>query len=106
MIALPNKYVTRLNVLFVFCIYFIFEFNDRINKLMVGLDNTKLTAGHKKDVVLTNKLSPNNPNKRVAIFGWIKSDGKPIQGLNYWSHSDIYVDYTLATSCSNTIPIC
>lgn len=68
--------------------------NDRINKLMVGLDNTKLTAGHKKDVVLTNKISPNNPNKRVVIFGWIKSDGKPIQGLNYWSHEDTYADYS------------
>jgi hypothetical protein len=68
--------------------------NDRINKLMVGLDKTKLTAGHKKDVVLTNKISPNNPNKRVVIFGWIKADGTPIQGLNYWSHEDTYADYS------------
>jgi len=68
--------------------------NDKINVLMSKMDKTKLTAGHKKDVVLTNKISPNNPNKRVVIFGWIKSDGTPIQGLNYWSHEDTYADYS------------
>jgi hypothetical protein len=68
--------------------------NDRINKLMVGKDNTKLISGHKKDVVLTNKLYPNNPKKRVAIYGWIKLDGQPIQGLNYWSHEETYADYS------------
>ena len=68
--------------------------NDRINKLLIGLDKTKLTAGHKKDVVLTNKINPNNPNQRVSIFGWIKKDGTPIQGLNYWSHEDTYADYS------------
>jgi len=70
--------------------------NDRVQKQIIdnGLDFTKLTSGHKKDVVLTNQLYPNNPKKRVAIYGWIYKSGKPIQGLNYWSHEDFYSDYS------------
>lgn len=59
-----------------------------------GLDPHALTSGHKKDVVLTNRLSPNNPNKRVAIYGWIQSNGQAIQGLNPVSHEDTYEDYS------------
>lgn len=68
--------------------------NDRINKLLVGKDHTKLMSGSKKDVVLSNTISPNNPNERVVIYGWIKLDGQPIQGLNYWSHESTYCDYS------------
>ena len=68
--------------------------NDRIQKQLSGKNNTALTSGHKKDVVLTNKLSPNNPNKRVAIYGWIQSNGQPIQGLNPATHEDTYSDYS------------
>ena len=73
--------------------------NERIQKQITdnGLDPKKLTSGHKKDVVLTNQLYPNNPKKRVAIYGWIYKTGKPIQGLNYWSHSDKYSDYAHGT---------
>lgn len=59
-----------------------------------GLNPHALTSGHKKDVVLTNKLHPNNPGKRVAIYGWIQSNGQPIQGLNPTSHDDKYADYS------------
>jgi hypothetical protein len=50
-----------------------------------------LVAGHKKDIVITNRLKE-KPN-RVAIYGWHKRDGKPIQPL-YIGHRDFYVDYS------------
>jgi hypothetical protein len=50
-----------------------------------------LVAGHKKDVVIANKLFT-TPGK-VAIYGWHKSDGKPIQPL-YTGHIASWVDYS------------
>jgi hypothetical protein len=50
-----------------------------------------LVAGHKKDVVLANRLT-NAPGK-VAIFGWHRPDGSPIQPL-YTGHADTWVDYS------------
>ena len=50
-----------------------------------------LVAGIKKDVVLTNRLRE-KPAK-VAIYGWHKLDGNPIQPLTI-VHKDIYVDYS------------
>lgn len=48
-------------------------------------------AGHKKDVVLTRRLFE-RPD-RVAIYGWHRSEGEPIQDLSLW-HGDRYVDYS------------
>lgn len=67
--------------------------NDTINKQLYNLDATKLISGHKKDVVITNALAPNNARKKVAIFGWI-DNGTPIQGLNTSSHDYNYQDYS------------
>lgn len=65
------------------------------NELLgAGWNPRVLTSGHKKDVVITKYLYPNNPNRKVAIYGWIQTDGQPIQGLNYFSHSDTYEDYS------------
>jgi hypothetical protein len=50
-----------------------------------------LVAGHKKDVVITNKVFT-TPG-RVAIYGWHKRDGKPIQPL-YTGHTASWVDYS------------
>jgi hypothetical protein len=50
-----------------------------------------LVAGDKKDVVIT-RLLPEIPGK-VAIYGWHKPDGKPIQPL-YTGHADTYADYS------------
>jgi N-acetyl-anhydromuramyl-L-alanine amidase AmpD len=50
----------------------------------------RLVAGHKKDVVLSNKLV----RGRVAIYGWHALDGIPIQSLNVSSHADSYADYS------------
>ncbi len=50
-----------------------------------------LVAGHKKDVVLTPRLT-NAPGK-VAIYGWHHTNGRSIQPL-YLGHSDTWVDYS------------
>ena len=50
-----------------------------------------LVAGHKKDVVISNRLT-NAPGK-VAIYGWHQLDGKPIQPL-YTGHTSAWVDYS------------
>lgn len=50
-----------------------------------------LVAGHKKDVVLSNRLT--NALGKVAIYGWHKPDGKAIQPL-YLGHTSAWVDYS------------
>ena len=50
-----------------------------------------LTAGHKKDLVLTNRLIK-KPG-RVAIYGWHHLDGQPIQPLST-VHGARYADYS------------
>lgn len=52
-----------------------------------------LIAGHKKDVIITTKLHESPKNDRVALYGWHKPDGKPIQPI-YIGHVDWYVDYS------------
>ncbi|MCU0396325.1 MAG: hypothetical protein MUF29_10475 [Chitinophagaceae bacterium] len=52
-----------------------------------------LIAGIKKDVVTTYKLPYGSRPNRVAIYGWHKPDGKPIQPL-YTGHVNWYVDYS------------
>ncbi len=56
-----------------------------------GAELGQLTAGIKKDLVVTNKLKE-KPN-RVAIYGWHLVTGKPIQPV-YVGHVDTYVDYS------------
>lgn len=68
--------------------------NTKIQNQLAGKNFKALTAGHKKDVVLTNRLFPKNPNKRVAIYGWILASGNAIQQLNPVSHEDTYEDYS------------
>ncbi|MDF1715709.1 MAG: hypothetical protein P1U75_03395 [Antarcticimicrobium sp.] len=50
-----------------------------------------LTAGQKKDIVLTNRLL-SKPG-RVAIYGWHRPNGKPIQPLST-VHGAGYADYS------------
>jgi hypothetical protein len=52
-----------------------------------------LIAGIKKDVVLTGSITRNPKPNRVAIYGWHKPDGNPIQPL-YTGHVNWYVDYS------------
>lgn len=56
-----------------------------------GDDLTALSAGQKKDIVLTNRLR-SKPG-RVAIYGWHRPNGKPIQPLST-VHGAQYVDYS------------
>lgn len=74
----------------------IYEHSKRIDVQLqkLEIDPFSLISGHKKDIVLTNRLAPNNPNKRIAIFGWTNLDGSVIQGLNPTSHEIDYVDYS------------
>jgi len=58
-----------------------------------GCDPTKLTAGHKKDVVISNQLMKRP--RQVSIFGWQQLSGVPIQPL-YLGHDDQYADYSHA----------
>ncbi len=50
-----------------------------------------LTAGHKKDVVISNRLL--SAPLRVAIYGWHWLSGKPIQPLST-VHEHSYADYS------------
>ena len=65
--------------------------NETIQK-QLGLGHRgELIAGHKKDVVISNRLGDNR--RRVAIYGWHKEDGKPIQPLST-VHGELYADYS------------
>lgn len=50
-----------------------------------------LVSGHKKDLVLTNRLM--QVAGRVAIYGWHRGDGRPIQPLST-VHGQHYADYS------------
>jgi hypothetical protein len=52
-----------------------------------------LIAGIQKDVVISGKISRDPKPDRVAIYGWHKLDGKPIQPL-YTGHIFWWVDYS------------
>lgn len=52
-----------------------------------------LIAGIQKDVVISGKISRDTRPERVAIYGWHKLDGKPIQPL-YTGHINWWVDYS------------
>lgn len=56
-----------------------------------GHNNGQLIAGHKKDIVISNRLD-RNPG-RVAIYGWHQNNGRPIQSLST-VHEASYADYS------------
>jgi hypothetical protein len=57
----------------------------------MGATPGTLTAGHKKDLVLSARLWQ-QPG-RVAIYGWQRADGTPIQSLST-VHGARYADYS------------
>jgi len=52
-----------------------------------------LTAGHKKDLVLSNAMALPDRLDHVVIYGWHQPDGRPIQPLTN-IHIGRYVDYS------------
>jgi len=51
-----------------------------------------LTAGNKKDIIISNKIY-GQPTPRVVIYGWHKLDGKAIQPV-YNKHINTWADYS------------
>lgn len=54
--------------------------------------NSKLVAGNKKDITISNKIY-GQPTPRVVIYGWHKLDGKAIQPV-YNKHTNTWADYS------------
>jgi hypothetical protein len=69
------------------------EHNRKINEQSAacGLPLGALVSGHKKDVVLSDRL--NRCARRVAIYGWHRLSGMPIQPLST-VHGAEYADYS------------
>jgi hypothetical protein len=63
----------------------------RARRTAAGAIAGDLVAGHKKDVVQTPRLD--TLPGRVAIYGWHRPDGRPIQPL-YTGHASSHVDYS------------
>lgn len=51
-----------------------------------------LTAGNKKDIIISNKIY-GQATPRVVIYGWHKLDGKAIQPV-YNKHTNTWADYS------------
>jgi len=64
--------------------------NEMVHAQRSGKPPGGLVAGHKKDVVISNKVFA---TAKVAIYGWHKADGKPIQPL-YIGHPASWADYS------------
>ena len=71
--------------------YWRHEAQIRAQRLALGAPLGVLVAGDKKDLVLTNLLRE-RPG-RVAIYGWHRGDGDPIQPLST-VHGARYADYS------------
>ena len=62
-----------------------------IQRAAFGRNLDELTAGQKKDLVLSNRLR--SAPGRVAIYGWHRTNGAPIQPLST-VHGAHYADYS------------
>ncbi len=69
------------------------EHNSQIEQQLTasGGRHGQLVAGIKKDVIISSRIAE-RPD-RVVIYGWHKTDGKPIQPV-YSGHVYWYVDYS------------
>ena len=70
---------------------YVLAHNRQIELARNGRRVGTLTAGHKKDLVLTRRLTRRPP--RVAIYGWHRREGDPIQPLST-VHGAAYTDYS------------
>jgi hypothetical protein len=67
------------------------EHKEKVDAQRRGFALGDLISGHKKDLVLTNRLA--QIPGRVAIYGWHLATGRPIQPLSL-VHGARYVDYS------------
>jgi hypothetical protein len=65
--------------------------NEIVHAARGEMPRGTLVAGHKKDVVIAKGVF--TARGKVAIYGWHKPDGKPIQPL-YMGHAESHVDYS------------
>lgn len=65
--------------------------NELISQQLGDEPLGELVSGHKKDVVLSTRLL--RRPARVAIYGWHRFDGEPIQPLSLF-HPNWYTDYS------------
>lgn len=72
-------------------LYTFIEHNNIIEEQRAG--RVGLIAGHKKDIIITQRLFESPKDDRVALYGWHKPDGKAIQPI-YIGHVDWYLDYS------------
>lgn len=68
-----------------------YRHHQRIEQQRGGAALGALVSGIKKDVVITPRLA--GVTDRVAIYGWHRPTGVPIQPL-YTGHVDFYADYS------------
>jgi len=67
---------------------------QQIDSLNFNHSDDLIIAGHKKDVIISNKIYSNDRNyDRVVIYGWHLSEGHPIQPV-YNGHIAAYADYS------------
>jgi hypothetical protein len=67
------------------------EHHRIVERQVAGSPRSRIVAGIKKDVVVTNRLLERA--NRVAIYGWHYLNGQPIQPV-YAGHVDWYIDYS------------
>lgn len=67
------------------------QHNNLINQ-QINSREFVLVAGHKKDIVLSSRI----PTEKVVIYGWHRTNGKPIQPESS-IHSASYKDYSHGT---------
>lgn len=66
----------------------------QISKLDFDRVDDSLIGGHKKDIIISNKIYSNDRSfERVVIYGWHRSIGDPIQPV-YNGHNSEYADYS------------
>jgi hypothetical protein len=70
---------------------YLMRHNQIVEQQLAGRPRGTLVSGHKKDLVLTNRLA--KKARRVAIYGWEYADGTPIQPLST-VHDGRYADYS------------
>jgi hypothetical protein len=67
--------------------------NQKISeqRRLLGVQPEALVSGHKKDVVIADRMA--RTRERIAIYGWHRPSGIPIQPLST-AHNTDYADYS------------